>query len=310
MRHASGVIVADEPLVDLYGVGKCPDGPLLLANKDDVEALQLLKFDILPWYLLAIYDHAEASIQAAVYPKPDLWHVAGVDERTGDMLLQADTRCIPYLQSPACMTLIRALRVRTEADIALCLGALRPGASHTRERLMAAIHGGSAVVPGREHLTPAHQDAISAVLAPSRGALIFDEDLLRLAHLLGLSFADAERLRKALKKGETGGPLVNRLRAAAFANGWSGREIDVVLHWTGYIKRYTFTKGHAIAMAFVAWRVARIAAHYPAHFYAGVVDHLGLGGGGGMYPMLVYVVEDRRHQGGGEGQIGRGSGRG
>src|SRR3712207_1558052 len=119
MRHASGVIVADEPLVDLYGVGKCPDGPLLLANKDDVEALQLLKFDILPWYLLAIYDQAEASIHAQVYPKPDLWHVAGEDVATGDLLEQADTRCIPYLQSPACMTLIRALRVRTEADIAL-----------------------------------------------------------------------------------------------------------------------------------------------------------------------------------------------
>src|SRR3712207_1908697 len=49
-------------------------------------------------------------------------------------------------------------------------------------------------------------------------------------------------------------------------------------------------------MAFGAWRVARIAAHYPAPFYAGVLDHLGLGVGGGMYPMLVYVVEARRHQ--------------
>src|SRR5688500_12910255 len=190
MRHSSGVIVADEPLDELYGVGECPDSPLLLANKDDVEALQLLKFDILPWYLLAIYDEAEASIHAAVYPKPDLWHVPPVDERTGDMLERADTRCIPYLQSPACMTLIRALRVRSEADIAICLGALRPGASATRERLLAAIHGGTAALPGWETLTSEHQQAVDAVLAPSRGALIFDEDLLRLAHLLGLSFAD------------------------------------------------------------------------------------------------------------------------
>jgi DNA polymerase III alpha subunit len=196
MRHPSGVIVAEEPLASLYGVGTCPDGPMLLANKDDVEALQLLKFDILPWYLLAIYDQAEASIHAAQYPRPDLWHVPGTDDRTGDMLEQADTRCIPYLQSPAMMTILRALRVRTEADIALALGALRPGASHTRDRLLAAIHGGSATLPGWEHLTPEHQAAVDEVLHPSRGALIYDEDLLRLAHLLGLSFADAERLAR------------------------------------------------------------------------------------------------------------------
>ena len=45
---------------------------MLHANKDDVEALQLLKFDILPWYLLAIFDQAEASIHAAHYPEARL----------------------------------------------------------------------------------------------------------------------------------------------------------------------------------------------------------------------------------------------
>jgi error-prone DNA polymerase len=296
MRHASGVVVANEPLDGLYGVGQCPDGPLLLANKDDVEHLQLLKIDVLNWYVLAIFDHAERSIHRSIYPEPDVWHVDGTDSRTGDMLEQADTRSIPYLQSPACMTLIRALKVRTEADIALCLGALRPGASHTRDRLMAAIHGGTAVLPGWERLTDEHQAAITKALAPSRGALIFDEDLLRLAHLLGLSYPDAERLRKAMKKGEADGPMTNLLRAAAISNGWAAREIDTVLHWFTYIKRYTFTRGHAIAMAHVAWRAARLQAHYPAFFYAGVMDHLDLGDGfGGMYPTLVYVVEARRH---------------
>lgn len=295
MRHPSGAIIAEEPLADLYGVGRSSDGPMLLANKDDVEALQLLKFDILPWYLLAIYDQAEASIHAAIYPKPDVWHVAGTDERTGDMLEQADTRCIPYLQSPAMMTIMRALKVRTEADIALALGALRPGASHTRDRLMAAIHGGATVLPGWEHLTREHQIAVDEVLRPSRGALIYDEDLLRLAHLLGLSFADAERLRKAMSKGAADGPLVNTLRAAALGRGWGDREIDVVLNWFTFIQRYTFTKGHAVAMAHAAWRVARLSAHYPVHFYSAVFDHLGLGIGGGMYPTLVYAVEARRH---------------
>jgi DNA polymerase III alpha subunit len=48
-------------------------------------------------------------------------------------------------------------------------------------------------------------------------------------------------------------------------------------------------------MAHVAWRVARIAAHYPAHFYAAVFDWLSWSGGGGMYPVVVYVTEAVRH---------------
>ena len=295
MRHASGILIADEPMADLYGVMQTDEGPLLLANKDDVEALQLLKFDILPWYLLAIYDQAEATIHAEYYPKPDVWHVSGEDALTGDMLEQADTRAIPYLQSPAMMTLLRALRVRSEAGIAVALGALRPGASTTRDRLLAAIHGGSTALPGWELLTPEHQQVLDEVLRPSHGAFIFDEDLLRVAHRLGFSFADAERLRKALTQGDTSGPLVNKFRAAGLANGWSDREISVVLHWFSFIQRYTFAHGHAVALAHAAWRVARLSRHYPPHFYAAVLDHLGLGVGGGMYPVLVYVIEARRH---------------
>jgi DNA polymerase III alpha subunit len=296
MQHASGVIVADEPLVNVYGVGTNADGPLLLADKDDVEHLQLLKFDILAWYLLAIYDQVEAAMHADRYPKPDLWQVAGEDRLTGDLLEVADTRCIPYLQSPAMMTLLRALRVRSEADIALALGALRPGASTTRDRLLAAIHGGTATLPGWEVLTPAHQRQLTEVLKPSRGAFIFDEDLLRVAHLLGLSLADAERLRKAMTKGsEHAVAMMRQLRAAALRTGWDDAEVKTVLHWFSFIERYTFTRGHAVALAHAAWRVARLAAHYPPQFYAAVLDHLGLGTGGGMYPILTYVVEARRH---------------
>src|SRR5919202_1665653 len=296
MQHASGVVVADAPLADVYGVGTNEDGPLLLANKDDVEQLQLLKFDLLAWYLLAIYDQVEAAMHADRYPKPDLWQVAGEDHLTGDMLEVADTRCIPYLQSPAMMTLLRALKVRSEADIALALGALRPGASTTRDRLLAAMHGGTATLPGWEVLTPAHQRQIAATLAPSKGAVIFDEDLLRVAHVMGLTLADAERLRKGMTKGpEHARPMLHQLRAAAVRNGWDDAEIKTVLHWFSFIERYTFTRGHAVALAHTAWRVARLAAHYPPQFYAAVLDHLGLGTGGGMYPILTYVVEARRH---------------
>ncbi len=76
--------------------------------------------------------------------------------------------------------------------------------------------------------------------------------------------------------------------------GWRDSEIDVILGWFKFIERYTFCRGHAVAMAHVAWRVARIAAHYPAHFFAAVLDHLGPERGG-MYPRLVYIVEARRN---------------
>ncbi|MDP9312179.1 MAG: hypothetical protein M3R24_15055 [Chloroflexota bacterium] len=226
MRHSSGLIVAEEPIVDLYGVGVCTDGALLLANKDDVELLQLLKFDILSWYGSAIFDQAEAQIHADVYPKPTLWGIGGTDPLTSDLLSCGDTRAIPYLHSPAVMQLMTALGTRTEAGIAIALGALRPGASTTRPRLLAALHGGTATLPDWHILTPDHQQVIERVLAGSHGAFLFDEDLLLVAHALGLSLPDAERLRKALKKGgEQATRLSNQLRAAALEAGWTDTEM-------------------------------------------------------------------------------------
>ncbi|MDP9313136.1 MAG: OB-fold nucleic acid binding domain-containing protein, partial [Chloroflexota bacterium] len=295
MRHSSGLIVAEEPIVDLYGVGVCNDGALLLANKDDVELLQLLKFDILSWYGSAIFDQAEVQIHTDVYPKPELWGIGGTDPRTAELLASGDTRAIPYLHSPAVMQLMTALGTRTQADIAIALGALRPGASTTRPRLLAALHGGTATLPDWHVLTPDHQQVIARVLAGSHGAFLFDEDLLLVAHALGLTLADAERLRKALKKGgEQATRMGNQLRAAALEGGWNDAEIDVVQGWLHYIQRYTFVRGHALALANIAWRVAYLAAHYPVHFHAAVLDRLGEEGGG-MYPQLVYAAEVRRH---------------
>lgn len=276
-------------------MGRCNDGALLLANKDDVELLQLLKFDILNWYGSAIFDQAEAQIHIDVYPKPDLWHIPDTDDRTAELFARGDTRSIPYLHSPAVMQLMTALHTRTEADIAIALGALRPGASTTRPRLLAALHGGTATLPDWHALTPEHQGVIEHVLASSHGAFLFDEDLLLVAHTMGLSLADAERLRKALKKGgEQAQRMGHQLRAAALHAGWNDAEIDVVLDWMQYIQRYTFLRGHALALAHIAWRVAYIAAHYPVHFHAAVIDRLGEEGGG-MYPQLVYATEIRRH---------------
>ena len=116
----------------------------------------------------------------------------GWDKQANHAGVVADTRCIPYLASPAGMTLLRVLRVRTEVTITLCLGALWRGAAHTRERLLTAIHGGAAILPGWEELTAEHQAGGADVLTPSQGALIFDEDFLRLAHGRGLPFAELE----------------------------------------------------------------------------------------------------------------------
>jgi DNA polymerase III alpha subunit len=67
----------------------------------------------------------------------------------------------------------------------------------------------------------------------------------------------------------------------------------MVIDWFTYVQFYTYAKGHALALAHAAWRVAYLAAHYPAHFFAAALDHLG-DEGGGMYPPLIYAVDARR----------------
>lgn len=295
-RHSSGVIVTDQPATEVYGLTVTPDGtaPMLMANRDDVEALQFLKFDILSWYALKIYEQAERSILADVYPRPELWYVPGDDPATAELLARGQTLPIPFLQSPACRSLLQGLRARTEADLTLVLGALRPGAAPTRQHLYAVSQGQPSALPGWETLSPGHQAQIAAVLAPSRGAVVFDDDALHVLHVLGLDLADAERFRKALVKGgDRLAAMRNHLYAAAITNGWQEQEIAAVLGWLDGVKSYIFCRGHSSALAAVAYRVARLLAHYPAHVLAAVFDCL-VGDTGGMYPPLVYLSETRR----------------
>jgi DNA polymerase III alpha subunit len=146
---------------------------------------------------------------------------------------------------------------------------------------------------GEEQITHLHP-ALSEILAETYGVILYQEQVLRIAHqLAGLSLADADLLRRAMSHFDPGEQMQTlKLKFVSGARERSQVPADVAGHiWElmAAFAGYGFPKAHAASYAQIAWRAAWSKAHHPAVFMASVLANWG-----GYYRQPVYLNEARR----------------
>ncbi|MCC6190321.1 MAG: hypothetical protein IT318_14930, partial [Anaerolineales bacterium] len=146
---------------------------------------------------------------------------------------------------------------------------------------------------GREPVQHLHP-ALAPLLHDTHGVILYQEQVLRVAHELGgFDLAEADLLRRAMSHFDPGKQLQTlRQRFVAGAAerhnvpaDTAGRVWELMAAFAGY----GFPKAHAASYAQVAWRAAWCKAHFPAEFMAAVLANWG-----GYYPQSVYLTEARR----------------
>ena len=209
-----------------------------------------------------------------------------LDRATRALLRRGGTVGCFHLESPAMRNLLRRMRCDTEHDVITASAVVRPGvASSGMLRIFLdrrARRGGRAAHP-----------ALAEWLPQTHGVLVFQEDVMRVAHhVCGFSLADADALRRALvhsdQRQELGGFRV-RLVSGARAHGLSGDEARQLWDQVESFAGYAFCKAHAASFSRIGIRAAHLKAHRPAEFMAAVLSN-----GGGFYHPSVYVSECRR----------------
>jgi DNA polymerase III alpha subunit len=140
-----------------------------------------------------------------------------------------------------------------------------------------------------EHIHP----VLEPILAESYGVILYQEQVLRIAHELGgLSLADSELLRRAMSHFDPGEQM--KTLKERFLQGFQARSVpyekaEKVWEMMAAFSGYGFPKAHAASYALVAWQAAWCKTHFPAEFMAAV-----LANGGGYYSQRVYLSEARR----------------
>ncbi|MBW8484247.1 DNA polymerase III subunit alpha [Actinomadura parmotrematis] len=285
--HPCGVLLSNASLRDRSPVEQSTAGfPMSQYDKHDVEAMGLLKLDVLGVRMQSAMAHAVAEIARTGGGDVVLEDLPAGDAPTYEMIRSGRTLGCFQIESPGQRELVGKLQPRTLDDLVIDISLFRPGPvnSDMVTPFLDARHGRAEPAYPHPDLEPA--------LRESNGVVVFHEQVLRVIDAMtGCGLSDAEAARRDLAA-EDGRERVRAWFAgAAAARGYDDATIAEVWRTLAAFGAFGFCKAHAAAFALPTYQSAWLKRHHPAAFYAGVLTH-----DPGMYPKRV-VLDDARHFG-------------
>jgi DNA polymerase-3 subunit alpha len=265
--HAGGVLIAPGKLTDfcpLYAAAGAQDAAISQFDKDDVEAVGLVKFDFLGLTTLTILtttlEYVKRLDPASTL---DLDKLPLDDGPTYDIFRRGQTTAIFQFESRGMRDLLkRALPGRLEDLIAL--NALyRPGPMELIGDYVERKHGRARV----EILHP----SVESILAETYGIMVYQEQVMRIAQVAGAySLGGADLLRRAMgkKKPEEMAKQRSIFLAGAAAQGVPENTATQLFDLMEKFAGYGFNKSHSAAYAWLAYQTAYCKAHHAAAFMA------------------------------------------
>ncbi len=271
-KHAGGVVIAPSDLTDFTPLYCEPGGSGLVSqyDKDDVEAVGLVKFDFLGLRTLTIIDWAVDAINAG--RDGDSLDIASIpldDAATFGLLQDYRTTAVFQLESRGMKDLIRRLRPDSFEDIIALVALFRPGPlqSGMVDDFIDRKHGRARV----EYPHP----ALESILKPTYGVILYQEQVMQIAQVLaGYSLGGADLLRRAMGKKK---PEEMEKQRAIFTDGAVARGVDAktatyIFDLMEKFAGYGFNKSHSAGYALISYQTAWLKAHYPAEFMAAVLS--------------------------------------
>ncbi|HUA80425.1 MAG TPA: DNA polymerase III subunit alpha [Dyella sp.] len=272
-KHAGGVVIGPKPLTEFAPLYCEPGGAGVVTqyDKDDVEAVGLVKFDFLGLRTLTIIDWAVKAInerRAKNSEEPlDIATLPLDDVPTYELLKRAQTVAVFQLESSGMQRMLKDAKPDRFEDIIALVALYRPGPMDLIPSFVARKHGREEV----EYPDP----RVEPVLKETYGIMVYQEQVMQMAQIVGgYSLGGADLLRRAMgkKKVEEMAKERAKFREGAAKDGLSGEKADAIFDLMEKFAGYGFNKSHAAAYALVSYQTAWLKAHYPAEFMAATIS--------------------------------------
>ena len=271
--HAGGVVIAPSKISDfcpIYKGSEESDVVVSQFDKDDVEAVGLVKFDFLGLSNLTVIDKAIKIIaKKGLSKKPiDIDGLALDDPEVYKLLQRCDTTGVFQLESDGMRGYLKKLRADCFEDIVATLALYRPGPLNSGmvDDYIQVKHGAKVRYP---------HEMLEEILKPTNGVFLYQEQVMQSAQVMaGYSLGGADILRRAMGKKK---PEEMEEQREVFVTGAGKKDIkkqkaneifDLIDKFSGY----GFNKSHSVAYAYVSYQTAWLKAHFPAPFMAAVLS--------------------------------------
>ncbi len=272
-KHAGGVVIAPTKLTDFCPL-YCEEGGENVVSqfdKDDVEAVGLVKFDFLGLRTLTIIDWALDNIeeQKGKDARPDIESIPLDDAPTYTLLKACNTTAVFQLESRGMKDLIKRLQPDAFEEIVALVALFRPGplGSGMVDDFINVKHGKKAA-------QYPHPD-IKSILEPTYGVILYQEQVMQIAQVLaGYTLGGADMLRRAMgkKKPEEMAKQRELFTKGALERGVEEKTATYIFDLMEKFAGYGFNKSHSAAYALVSYQTAWLKTHYPAAFMAAVMS--------------------------------------
>ena len=294
-QHVGGFIITKSPISTLVPVenASMPERTVIQWDKEDIEALGLLKIDILALGMLTAIHRCFDLIRSHQGTELSMQSIPKDDTATFDMLCKADSIGVFQIESRAQMAMLPRLKPRNFYDLVIEIAIVRPG----------PIQGGM-VHPylkrrqGLEQVTYPHPD-IKNVLERTLGIPVFQEQVIRLAMVAaGFSGGEADQLRRAMASWGKGGERNNQLLGfqqkltdGMLARGYTLDFAERLFRQIQGFGVYGFPESHSASFALLAYVSAWLKCHYPAAFCCAIMNSQPMG----FYSPSQLVQDAQRH---------------
>lgn len=265
--HAGGVLIAPGKLTDFCPLYQQPGSESAVSqyDKDDVEAIGLVKFDFLGLATLTILEIAREFIMQR-HPGQEHFAFENIplnDRATYQLFQEGKTEAVFQFESRGMQGMLRDAKPTRLEDLIALNALYRPGPMDLIPSFVARKHG-------REEVEYPHP-AVAEMLSETYGIMVYQEQVMQTAQILGgYSLGGADLLRRAMgkKKAEEMAEHREKFRAgAAKTHNIPQDKADEIFDLMEKFAGYGFNKSHAAAYSLLAYHTAWLKVHYTAEFF-------------------------------------------
>jgi error-prone DNA polymerase len=276
-QHVGGFIIANEPISQLVPIENAamPDRTIIQWDKNDLEALGLLKVDVLALGMLSALHRTFDLLKDTPHAPHCVAEIPDDDKSTYDMICNADTVGVFQIESRAQMSMLPRLQPRTYYDLVIEVAIVRPG----------PIQGGMVHPYLKNRRNPNdvryESSALEPVLKRTLGIPIFQEQVMQIAIVAaGFTPGEADHLRRSMAAWQRSGNLQRfrqKLIAGMLARDYPLEFAERIFKQIEGFAEYGFPESHSASFALLTYYSSYLKRHYPAAFFAALINSQPMG---------------------------------
>jgi DNA polymerase-3 subunit alpha len=268
--HAAGVVIGDQPLVNLLPLKQDEDGAIVTQYAmGPVGALGLLKMDFLGLKTLTVIRNACEMVKQTRGIEVSIDNLPLDDAKAYDLLNKANTLGVFQLESSGMRDLCRKFQITSLEHITALIALYRPGPMELIPEFIRRRHGEIRIEYEHPLLEP--------ICRETYGILIYQEQVMQAAQVLaGYTLGGADLLRRAMGKKKAEEMAKQRdtfVKGCARVNHIAAAKANQIFDLLEKFAGYGFNKSHAAAYAVLAYQTAYLKANYPVEFFCAMMTN-------------------------------------